>query len=90
MLRNKPSSYSLFTFIFAPGSAARTMECKRMLLIACFWFDDVRTYVYITCSAQIKVPAHPARSLPAVFGKKHGLQRKACKVRHKGCCLQPL
>ena len=25
----------------------------------------VMTYLYIMCSAQIKVPAHPARSLPA-------------------------
>ena len=50
----------------------------------------VMTYVYIMCSAQIKVPAHPACSLPAVVSKKHGLQRKVFKVRHKGCCLQRL
>ena len=36
------------------------------------------TYVCITCSTQIKVPAHLVRSLPAVFGKKHGFCKGKC------------
>ena len=50
----------------------------------------VMTYVYITCSAQIKVPAHPACSLPAVFCKKHNVydyferESKKNKKIHQG------
>ena len=46
--------------------------------------------VYITCSTQIKVPAHPACSLPAVFCKKHNVydyferESKKNKKIHQG------
>ena len=39
----------------------------------------VMTYLYITCSARIKVPAHLAHSVPAVFGKETWLAKECVR-----------